>query len=35
MVFTGGRSGFIQYDRIFGRDGNSQENLTLGLRVEF
>jgi uncharacterized protein YhjY with autotransporter beta-barrel domain len=35
MVFTRGRSGFIQYDRIFGRDGNSQENLTLGLRVEF
>lgn len=34
-VLTRGRSGFIQYDRIFARDGNSQDNLTLGLRFEF
>lgn len=35
FVLTKGRSGFIQYDRIFARDGNSQDNLTLGLRIEF
>lgn len=34
-VFPHGRSGFIQYDRIFGRDGMSQQNLSLGVRVEF
>ncbi len=35
LVLTKGRSGFIQYDRIFGRDGNQQDNLSLGMRVEF
>jgi uncharacterized protein YhjY with autotransporter beta-barrel domain len=35
MVLTRGRSGFIQYDRIFGRDGMSQDNLSLGIRIEF
>jgi outer membrane autotransporter protein len=35
LIMTKGRSGFIQYDRIFGRDGNSQDNLSLGFRVEF
>ena len=35
MVLTKGRSGFIQYDRIFARDGNSLDNLTLGIRIEF
>jgi len=34
-VWTKGRSGFIQYDRIFGRAGNEQETLTLGGRIEF
>lgn len=35
MVMTKGRSGFIQYDRILARDGNSLDNLTLGFRIEF
>ena len=35
LILTKGRSGFVQYDRIFGRDGNSQDNLSLGFRVEF
>lgn len=35
MVFTGGRSGFVTYDRIVGRSGISQEMLTLGFRMEF
>jgi len=34
-VWTKGRSGFIQYDRIFLRDGNEQETLSLGGRIEF
>ena len=34
-VWTHGRSGFIQYDRIFARDGNEQETLTIGGRFEF
>ena len=34
-VWTKGRSGFIQYDRVFGRDGNEQETLTFGGRIEF
>jgi uncharacterized protein YhjY with autotransporter beta-barrel domain len=34
-VWTKGRSGFIQYDRIFARDGNEQETLSLGGRIEF
>jgi uncharacterized protein with beta-barrel porin domain len=34
-VWTKGRSGFITYDRIFGRDGNEQETLTVGGRIEF
>ncbi|MFT3807597.1 autotransporter domain-containing protein [Arenimonas sp.] len=35
FVLTKGRSGFIQYDRIVAREGNSLENLTLGFRIEF
>ena len=35
MVFTGGRSGFVTYERILGRSGLSQEMLTLGFRMEF
>jgi uncharacterized protein YhjY with autotransporter beta-barrel domain len=34
-VWTKGRSGFITYDRIFSRDGQEQETLTLGGRIEF
>jgi uncharacterized protein with beta-barrel porin domain len=34
-VWPHGRSGFIQYDRIFARDGNEQETLTIGGRFEF
>jgi outer membrane autotransporter protein len=34
-VWPHGRSGFIQYDRIFARDGNEQESLTIGGRFEF
>jgi len=34
-VWTKGRSGFIQYDRIFSRDGNEQETLSFGGRIEF
>jgi len=35
LIWTHGRSGFIQYDRIFSRDGNEQETLSLGGRIEF
>jgi outer membrane autotransporter protein len=35
VVMTHGRSGFVLYQRVIGKDGVSQENLTLGLRVEF
>ena len=34
-VWTKGRSGFIQYDRVFGREGNEHETLTIGGRFEF
>jgi uncharacterized repeat protein (TIGR01451 family) len=30
-----GRSGFVYYDRMVGRDGMEQDNLTLGIRIEF
>ncbi|KFN47677.1 autotransporter outer membrane beta-barrel domain-containing protein [Arenimonas metalli] len=35
MVLTGGRSGFFYYEHLAGRDGESQWNLALGLRMEF
>lgn len=35
MVMTHGRSGFIQYERILLRNGLSQDNLSLGFRMEF
>lgn len=35
LVLTGGRSGFFYYERLAGRDGESQWNLALGLRMEF
>lgn len=34
-VLTKGRSGFVMYERIFGRDRISQDSLALGFRVEF
>ena len=35
MVLTRGRSGFVYYVRMVGRDGITQDNLTLGFRMEF
>ncbi len=35
MVLTHGRSGFVYYEKLIGRDGFSQDNLALGLRIEF
>jgi uncharacterized protein YhjY with autotransporter beta-barrel domain len=35
MVLTKGRSGFFYYEKLIGRDGISQDNLALGLRIEF
>ena len=35
MVLSRGRSGFIYYEHLLGRDGVSQWNLALGLRLEF
>ena len=35
LVLTHGRSGFFLYQRMLARDGQSQENLSLGIRVEF
>jgi outer membrane autotransporter protein len=34
-VMTRGRSGFLMYEHIFGRDRISQYSLALGFRVEF
>lgn len=35
MVFTGGKSGFVQYERSLGRSGLDEDRLNLGLRIEF
>jgi uncharacterized protein with beta-barrel porin domain len=35
MVLTKGRSGFVLYEKMLGRDGMDQDNLTLGFRMEF
>jgi outer membrane autotransporter protein len=35
MVLSRGRSGFFYYEHLLGRDGISQYNLALGLRLEF
>ena len=35
MVLTHGRLGFFYYEKLIGRDGISQDNLALGLRIEF
>jgi uncharacterized protein with beta-barrel porin domain len=34
-VMSKGRSGFVYYDKIIGRDGVQQDNVTLGIRIEF
>ncbi|MFY2764382.1 autotransporter domain-containing protein [Arenimonas sp. MALMAid1274] len=35
MVLSRGRSGFLYYEHLLGRDGMSQYSLALGLRLEF
>ena len=35
LILTKGRSGFLLYERTLGRDGFMQENLGLGVRIEF
>lgn len=35
LVLTRGRSGFLMYQHMVARDGQSQDNLSLGLRIEF
>jgi hypothetical protein len=35
LVLKGGLSGFFQYERMVGRDGMAQDNLSLGVRIEF
>ncbi|MGH8051429.1 MAG: autotransporter domain-containing protein, partial [Arenimonas sp.] len=35
MILTKGRSGFIYYEKMIGRDRLDQENLSMGLRMEF
>jgi outer membrane autotransporter protein len=35
LVLTGGRSGFVLYEKMLGRDGMDLDNLTLGFRMEF
>ena len=34
-VFTHGKSGFILFQHMLARTGQSQDNLSLGLRIEF
>ncbi|WP_154659586.1 autotransporter outer membrane beta-barrel domain-containing protein [Arenimonas composti] len=35
LVLTKGRSGFLYYEQLLGRNGESQYNVALGLRMEF
>ena len=35
MILSKGRSGFFYYEQVLGRDGYSQYNVGLGLRMEF
>jgi outer membrane autotransporter protein len=35
MVFTHGKSGFLLFQRLLAREGQSQDNLSLGVRIEF
>ena len=34
-IMSKGRSGFLYYEKTIGRDGISQDNLALGMRLEF
>ena len=35
FVLTGGKSGFVYYEKTLGREGITQDNLALGIRIEF
>jgi uncharacterized protein with beta-barrel porin domain len=35
FVMPHGRSGFILYEHTFGQDGLRQDNIGLGIRIEF
>ena len=35
FVWPHGKSGFILYEHMLGREGMSQDNLGLGMRIEF
>ena len=35
FIFTGGKSGFVYYEKTLGRQGITQDNLALGIRLEF
>ncbi|MEO7251731.1 MAG: autotransporter outer membrane beta-barrel domain-containing protein, partial [Arenimonas sp.] len=35
LVLTHGRSGFFLYQRVLARDGQSQDDLSIGVRIEF
>jgi outer membrane autotransporter protein len=35
IIMTRGRSGFVLYEHTLGREGYSQDNLGLGIRIEF
>jgi uncharacterized protein with beta-barrel porin domain len=35
LVLKHGRSGFVNYTKVVGREGLAQDNLALGIRVEF
>jgi len=35
IVMAHGRSGFFLYDRTFAQDGRTQENIAVGIRIEF
>lgn len=35
FILTGGKSGFVYYEKTLGRDGITQDNLALGIRLEF
>ena len=34
-IWAGGKSGFIYYEKTLGRAGITQDNIALGLRIEF
>ena len=34
-LFPGGKSAFLYYERLIGASGQSQDNLSLGVRIEF